>query len=101
MDLFEKTAEACGWARTQWPVRLIPLLTGEAQVAAQWLPVVNLLAYDDLKRAILLRVGRTPEQHWQRFRSVGLGDKGRPFVMAQPGTLAASGSWPSHATSRK
>ncbi len=21
-DLFEKTAEACGWARTQWPVRL-------------------------------------------------------------------------------
>ncbi len=43
VDLFEKTAEACGWARTQWPVRLIPLLTGEAQVAAQQLPVANLL----------------------------------------------------------
>ncbi len=28
VDLFEKTAEVCGWARTQWPVRLIPLLTG-------------------------------------------------------------------------
>ncbi len=38
MDLFEKTAEACGWARSQWPVRLIPLLTGEVQVAAQQLP---------------------------------------------------------------
>ncbi len=37
VDLFEK---ACGWA----------LLTGEAQVAAQQLPVANLLAYDDLKR---------------------------------------------------
>ncbi len=49
VDLFEKTAEACGWARSQWPVRLIPLLTGEAQVAAQQLPVANLLAYDDLK----------------------------------------------------
>ncbi len=65
------------------PVRLIPLLTGEAQVAAQQLPVANLLAYDDLKRAILQRVGRNPEQHRQRFRSVELGDCGRPFVMAQ------------------
>ncbi len=33
VDLFEKTAEACDWVRTQWPVLLIPLLTGEAQVA--------------------------------------------------------------------
>ncbi len=83
VDLFKKTAEACGCARTQWPVRLIPLLTGEAQVAAQQLPVANLLAYEDLKRAILQRVGRIPEQHRQRFRSVELGDSGRPFVMAQ------------------
>ncbi len=83
VDLFEKTAEACAWARGQWPVRLIPLLTGEAQVAAQQLPVANLLAYEDLKRAILQRVGQNPEQHRQRFRSVELGDCGRPFVMAQ------------------
>ncbi len=83
VDLFEKRAEACGWARSQWPVRLIPLLTGEAQVAAQQLPVANLLAYEDLKRAILQRVGRNPEQHHQRFRSVELGDCGRPFVMVQ------------------
>ncbi len=82
VDLFEKTAEAYGWARSQWPVHLIPLLTGEAQVAAQQLPVANLLAYEDLKRAILQRVGRNPEQHRQRFRSVELGDCGRPFVMA-------------------
>ncbi len=65
------------------PVRLIPLLTGEAQVAAQQLPVANLLAYEDLRRAILQRVGRNPEQHRQRFRSVELGDYGRSFVMAQ------------------
>ncbi len=78
VDLFEKTAEACGWARSQWPVRLIPLLTGEAQVAAQQLPVANLLAYEDLKRAILQRIGQNPEQHRQRFRSVELGDYGRP-----------------------
>ncbi len=65
-----------------WPVRLIPLLSGEAQLAAQQLPVQNLLVYDDLKRAILQRVGRDPEQHRQRFRSLELGENGRPFVMA-------------------
>ncbi len=53
LDLFGKTAAACGWPQTDWPVRLIPLLTGEAQLAAQQLPVQNLLVYDDLKRAIL------------------------------------------------
>ncbi len=82
LDLFEKTAEACGWPQTDWPVRLIPLLTGEAQLAAQQLPVQNLLVYDDLKRAILQRVGRSPEQHRQRFRSLELGENGRPFTMA-------------------
>ncbi len=82
LDLFEKTAEACGWPQTDWPVRLIPLLTGEAQLAAQQLPVQNLLVYDDLKRAILQRVGRSPEQHRHRFRSLELGENGRPFTMA-------------------
>ncbi len=82
LDLFEKTADACGWAQTDWPVRLIPLLTGEAQLAAQQLPVQNLLVYDDLKRVILQQVGRSPEQHRQRFRSLELGENGRPFAMA-------------------
>ncbi len=71
LDLFEKTAAACGWPQTDWPVRLIPLLTGEAQLAAQQLPVQNLLVYDYLKRAILQRVGRSPEQHRQRFQFAG------------------------------
>ncbi|XP_048032134.1 uncharacterized protein LOC125258935 [Megalobrama amblycephala] len=83
LDLFEKSAEVSGWPRDQWPMRLIPLLSGESQVAAQQLPVQNLLVFDDLKRAILQRVGRTPEQHRQRFCSLELGESGRPFVMAQ------------------
>ncbi|XP_067289364.1 uncharacterized protein [Pseudorasbora parva] len=57
--------------------------SGEAQAAAQHLPVANLLDYDDLKRAILQRVGRTPEQHRQRFRSLEWGESGRPFALAQ------------------
>lgn len=61
----------------------IPLLSGEAQVAAQQLPVQNLLVYDDLKRAILQWVGLSQEQNRQWFRSLDLGESGRPFVIAQ------------------
>ncbi len=73
LDLFEKNAEAGGWPKEQWPVRPIPLLSGEAQLAAQQLPMQNLLVFDDLKKAILQRVARSPEQHRQRFRSLVLG----------------------------
>ncbi|XP_052435979.1 zinc finger protein 444-like [Carassius gibelio] len=83
LDLFERTAEACGWPVDSWPVRVIPLLSGEAQKAAQQLPVPNLLVYADLRRAILQRVGLSPEQHRQRFRSLELAEAGRPFVLAQ------------------
>ncbi|KAI7796732.1 hypothetical protein IRJ41_005254, partial [Triplophysa rosa] len=82
LDLFEKTAETSGWPPEDWARRLLPLLSGEAQLAARPLPVQNLLVFDDLKRAILQRVGRSPEEHRQRFRSLGLGESGRPFVMA-------------------
>ncbi len=78
IDLFEKNAEACGWPHSNWPVRLIPLLSW-VQLAAQQLPVQNLLVYDDLKRAILQRVGRNPEQHRQRFRLLELRGK-RPTL---------------------
>ncbi|KAK9962387.1 hypothetical protein ABG768_007757 [Culter alburnus] len=83
LDLFERSAEVCGWPKDQWPMRLVPLLSGESQVAAQQLPVQNLLVFEDLKRAIIQRVGRSPEQHRQRFRSLELAESGRPFVMAQ------------------
>ncbi len=83
IDLFERTAEACRWPRSDWPVRLILMLLGEALVAAQQLPVQNLLVYEDLKRAILLRDGLSPEQQRQRFRPLDFGESGRPFVLAQ------------------
>lgn len=83
LDLFERSAEACGWPPVDWPVRLIPLLSGEAQVAAQQLPVQNLQVYEVLKHVILQRVSLSPEQHCQHFRSLDLGECGRPFVMAQ------------------
>ncbi len=59
LDLFERSAEACGWPPVDWPVRLIPLLSGEAQVAAQQLPVQNLLVYEDLGHTILQQVPKS------------------------------------------
>ena len=94
LELFEKAAEACGWPRDQWPVRLIPLLSGESQVAAQQLPVANLLVFDDLKRAIIQRVGRSPEQHRQRFPPWTWGNPVGPSRWpSSSGTPAASGYW--------
>ncbi len=83
LDLLEKSAEACGWPRDHWTVRLISLLSVEVQVVAQQLPIQNLLVYTDLKRAILQWVGLSPEQHRQLFRPLDQGDSGRPFMLAQ------------------
>lgn len=82
IDLFEKTAEACAWPQPHWPVRLILLLSGEAQVAAQQLTRTKfpISFYEDLKRAILQRVDLIPEQQRQRFQSLDLSESG--FGMA-------------------
>ena len=34
LEMFEGTAEACGWPTAEWAVRLLPLLSGDAQSAA-------------------------------------------------------------------
>ncbi|XP_073804506.1 uncharacterized protein [Danio rerio] len=73
------------WLRrvAEWPVRVIPLLSGEAQIAAQQLPAQNLLEYAHLKRAIIQRAGHNLEEQRQRFRSMELVENGRLFVFAQ------------------
>ncbi|KAK0153320.1 hypothetical protein N1851_005002 [Merluccius polli] len=38
MEMFEATAAACGWPVAEWAVRLLPLLSGDAQTAALGLP---------------------------------------------------------------
>ncbi|XP_051989667.1 zinc finger protein 445-like [Xyrauchen texanus] len=83
IDLFERTAEIWGWPQDQWAARLVPLLSGEAQLAAQQLPASSLLAYPDLRKAILQRVGRSPEESRQLFRALKLDKSDRPFAFAQ------------------
>ncbi|XP_057182791.1 uncharacterized protein LOC130549568 [Triplophysa rosa] len=64
LDLFEKTAETSDWPPEDWAWRLLPLLSEEAQLVARPLPVQNLLVFNDLKRAILQRVGRDSCRKW-------------------------------------
>ncbi|XP_060796560.1 uncharacterized protein LOC132898907 [Neoarius graeffei] len=75
--------ETSGWPVEQRAARLLPLLTGEAQLAALQLPADHRLAYVDLRRAVLQRVGHTPEQQHQRFHALRLEEVGRPFAFGQ------------------
>ncbi|XP_060775570.1 zinc finger and SCAN domain-containing protein 29-like [Neoarius graeffei] len=83
ITLFEQVTEASGWPMEQRAARLLPLLTGEAQLATLQLPADRRLAYADLRRAVLQHVGRTPEQQRQHFRALRLEEVGRPFAFGQ------------------
>ncbi len=83
IKLFECTVEAWRWSDDQWAVWWIPLLSGEAQLAARQLPLQSLLTYKDLKKAILQWVGCSPEQYSQHFRLLTLQECGHPFSFAQ------------------
>ncbi|XP_060771889.1 zinc finger protein 445-like [Neoarius graeffei] len=83
ITLFEQVAEASGWPMEQHAARLLPLLMGEAQLAALQLPADLRLAYADLRWAVLQRVGRTLEQQCQRFRALRMEEVGSPFTFGQ------------------
>ncbi|KAK5852368.1 hypothetical protein PBY51_023840 [Eleginops maclovinus] len=92
LDIFEGTAAACGWPEEEWAVWLLPLLAGEAQLAAHGLPASDRHEYKQLRRAILDRLGSTPEGHCRRFRALPFEDAGRPFSYAKQ-LLDAARRW--------
>ncbi|XP_059202709.1 uncharacterized protein LOC131982144 [Centropristis striata] len=83
LDMFEATATACNWPEEEWAVRLLPLLSGEAQTAAFGLPGPSRCRFRDIKRAVLDRLGFSTEDQRRRFRGTKLGPADRPFVYAQ------------------
>ncbi|XP_056277635.1 uncharacterized protein LOC130198493 [Pseudoliparis swirei] len=82
LETFEVTAEACGWPAVEWAVRLLPLLTGEAQTAALSLSPAARHNYAAVRKAVIDRLGLTPQDHQRRFREATLGPKDRPFTYA-------------------
>ncbi|XP_056282655.1 uncharacterized protein LOC130201606 [Pseudoliparis swirei] len=92
LETFEATAEACGWPADEWAIRLLPLLAGEAQTAALGLPPAARRIYPEVRRAVMDRLGLSPEDHRRRFREAKLGAEDRPFAFGQ--RLAdAAGRW--------
>ncbi|XP_064189961.1 uncharacterized protein LOC135253984 [Anguilla rostrata] len=83
LEGFEVAARASKWPEEEWVVRLLPLLTGEAQQAAHSLPPPARAVYANLKKAVLDRLGYSPEEHRRRFRETALAGADRPFAYAQ------------------
>ncbi|XP_064175955.1 uncharacterized protein LOC135246428, partial [Anguilla rostrata] len=83
LEGFEVAARASKWPEEEWVVRLLPLLTGEAQRAAHSLPPTARTIYGNLKKAVLDRLGYSPEEHRRRFRETALAREDRPFAYAQ------------------
>ena len=69
LETFRGVAEVSGWPRQEWAHRLLPLLTGEAQ-----------LDYDTVARAIRDRLGLNPEEHRRRFRTLAFAEGDRPYA---------------------
>ncbi|KAK0148589.1 Neurotrophin receptor-interacting factor [Merluccius polli] len=83
LDMFEAMAAACGWPVAEWAVRLLPLLSGDAQTTALGLPAPSRGQYGEVKKAVLDRLGLSEEDHRRRFRGGKLGPAERPFIFAQ------------------
>ena len=79
MEAFEVAAEACHWPREEWVVRMLLLLSGEAQQAAHSLPPSARSNYQNIRKAVL---DSLEELRW-RFRDLVLAADGRLFACAQ------------------
>ena len=60
---FERVAATCGWPRTTWAIRLVPLLTGKARGAFVAMEMEDTENYDLVKEAILRKFDISPETY--------------------------------------
>ena len=82
LETFRGVAEVSEWPPQEWAHRLLPLLTGEAQLAAHSLPAAAQNNFNLVARAIRDRLGLNPEEHRRRFRALAFNDGDRPFTYA-------------------
>ena len=96
LEAFEVAAEAYHWLREEWVVRLLPLLSGEAQQAAHRLSPCARAHNVNVRKAVLDRTGYSPEEQRRQFRGAGPGNGGPPLRLCatadRPGKeVAAAG----------
>ena len=65
---FERLATVHKWQKTQWPVRLIPQLSGKALESYSRMSVTESKDYDKIKKAILDRYGLNSWEYREKFR---------------------------------
>ncbi|MEW8544650.1 MAG: reverse transcriptase domain-containing protein, partial [Candidatus Thiodiazotropha sp.] len=66
---FERLATVHKWQKSEWPVRLIPQLTGKALEAYSRMSITESKNYDAIKKAILERYGLNAWEYREKFRS--------------------------------
>uniref|UniRef100_A0A672S065 SCAN box domain-containing protein n=1 Tax=Sinocyclocheilus grahami TaxID=75366 RepID=A0A672S065_SINGR len=69
LTTFERLATACRWPKTNWAIRLVPLLTGKAHSAYVAMDGADAEDYDKVKEAILIKYEINADIYQQRFRS--------------------------------
>ena len=65
---FERLATLHRWPKPQWPVRLVPQLSGKALEAYSRMSITESKDYDKIKRAILDRYGLNSWEYRDKFR---------------------------------
>ena len=73
---FERLAELHKWPKEDWPIRLVPQLSGKALEAYSRMSVPDSKSYEKIKRAIFERFGLNPMEYRDKFRNTKqLGDE--------------------------
>lgn len=81
IETCQATALACHWP--EWALQLLPLLSWEAQTAALSFPPASRAVYEDVCRAVLDRLGPSPEDYRWQFQTIRMGRGERPFPWAR------------------
>ncbi|KAH0620203.1 hypothetical protein JD844_020248 [Phrynosoma platyrhinos] len=68
LDSFEQVAKACRWPREEWVARLLPALSGEAEMTFRTMDAGEKEDYGKVKMALLRRDALSREKNRQRFR---------------------------------
>ena len=68
LTTFERLAVVHKWPKSEWPVRLIPQLSGKALEAYSRMSIADSKDYDKIKKAILDRYGLNSWEYREKFR---------------------------------
>ena len=69
LTTFERLASVHKWPKSQWPVHLIPQLSGKRLEAYSSMSIIESTNYESIKKAILDRYGLNSWEYREKFRN--------------------------------